>query len=279
MNECARRSLTELLARYELEPQLYDFFVEGSFDRDVLSQVPLSKKHNYAFYEIDTVDISENILNKYGLTNGNKQRVIALSIELASLPTESKVFCLVDRDLDHWFGELLLCERLKWSVFCSIEIHFLTKKCISDILLVAGSAKINNFENFIESFYITLKQLYALRLADRELSLKLNWPPFRKHLRTELDNIIFNIDSYTISLLTSNSQGKKRITFEQSRDKWFTKLNCDTRLCARGHDYAELLAWVMNNYNGKKELASLVAIERLFVLLADSVETLSLELK
>jgi hypothetical protein len=279
MIDYVRWSIDELRTRYELEPQLSDFFVEGMFDREVLSQVPFSKENNLAFYEVDTVDISENILNKYGLTTGNKQRVIALSRELESLPKESKVNCLVDRDLDHWFGELPVFARLKWSIYCSLEFHFLTEKCISDILIVAGSAKINNLNNFIKSLQTVLKLLYALRLADRELSLQLDWPPFRKHLSTKTDSIVLNINSYTVSLLTSNGQGKKLHTFEECRDKWISQLNCDIRLCARGHDYTELLSWAMNNFNGKKELASLVAIERLFLLLAGTVDTLSTELQ
>jgi hypothetical protein len=279
MIEYARWSINELRARYELEPQLSDFFVEGVFDREVLSQIPFSKDQSLSFYEIDTVDISEDILNKYGLTKGNKQRVIALSRELASLPIDAKVKCLVDRDLDHWFGELAIVRTLKWSVYCSIEVHFLTEKCISDILVVAGRAKIKKLDSFIESLHIIIKQLYALRLADRELSLQLDWPPFRKHLAMKSDRIVLNTDSYTISLLTSNNQGKKRGAFERCCNKWITQLNCDIRLSARGHDYTELLAWAMNNLGGKKELASSVAIERLFVLLAASVNTLSKELQ
>lgn len=279
MNEDDQWTLEELRSRYSLEPQLSDFFVEGCFDREVLSEVPLSKENDFTFYEIDTVNIPGDILYNYGLTTGNQQRVIALAYELNDLPAEANVRCLVDRDLEHWFEELTILTRLKWSTYCSMELHFLTKNCITDILIVAGNTRIQKIDDFIQSLHIILKQLYALRLADRELLLKLNWPPFRKHLTSKNDNIHFNIDAYMISLLTSNSQGKQRKAFEQCRNKWLSQLNCDTRLCTRGHDYTEILAWSMNNFNGKKELATRVAIERLFILLARTVDTLTYELK
>jgi hypothetical protein len=279
MIEYARWSIDELRARYELNPQLADFFVEGLFDCQVLSQVPYSAEHGLVFYDIDTVDISEDLLRKYGLTTGNKQRVIALSRELASLPIGARVKCLVDRDLDHWFGVLPLSERLKWTIYCSIDVHFLTEKCISDILIVAGTARIKKLDVFVGSLHFVLKRLFALRLADRELSLQLDWPPFRKYLTVNSDKIDLDVDSYTNSLLTSNNRSKMRETFERCCDKWFSQLDCDIRLCARGHDYAEVLSWSMNKLHGKKELTSLVAIERLFVLLASSVSTLSTELQ
>ena len=39
MTGIARRTIDELAARYELEPELNDVFVEGVFDRDVLALV------------------------------------------------------------------------------------------------------------------------------------------------------------------------------------------------------------------------------------------------
>jgi hypothetical protein len=60
---------------------------------------------------------------------------------------------------------------------------------------------------------------------------------------------------------------------------WAKKLTCDIRHSSRGHDYTELLAWSISEFGGQKELANEVAVERLFVLLARSVATLSTELQ
>jgi hypothetical protein len=155
MTEENRWSISELIARYELEPELIDVFVEGTFDREVLAQSVPRTRGGPAFYEIDTVDVKPALLAKHGLTSGNKQRVIALARELATLPAEAKVICLVDRDLDHWFGELLSTPRLKWTRYCSIESHFLTPATVIDVLITTGRAKIKRLETFINSLLDT----------------------------------------------------------------------------------------------------------------------------
>jgi len=279
MSGIARWSIAELQIRYELEPELTDVFVEGDFDRELLTQSQGCTTTRATIYEIDCIDVPMDTLTKYGLTTGNKQRVIALAHELATLPENAKVKCLVDRDLDHWFGQLSVSPKLRWSLYCSIESHFLENKCIEDILITTGRAKIKSPDTFIASLYLALKQLYALRLVDKELSLALKWPSLRKYLTRSADTINLNIDGYKHALLLVNSKGKQRASVDEHHTIWLSKLTCDIRMSTRGHDLTELLAWAMSEFRGHKEFASPKAIERLFVLLARSVTTLAQELQ
>ena len=279
MSQDNKWSIQELIARYELEPELLDVFVEGSFDREVLSHSSASRRERQTFYEVDSVDVPGAILARYGLTSGNKQRVIALSRELACLPPSAKVVCLADRDLDHWFDEVKATPRLKWTAFCSLESHFLTNDIIMDIAITTGRAKIKRFEEFTESLLGVLRQLYALRLADRQLQLSLSWVALRKYLTRVDDAIAFDAPKYVVALLTSNSKGSWKDRYETAINGWTKKLTCDIRHSSRGHDYTALLAWSISEFGGQKELANEVAVERLFVLLARSVATLSTELQ
>jgi hypothetical protein len=273
-----RWTIDELLARYDFEPELRDVFVEGSFDREVLSHHLQAKGTGHTFYEIDTVDLPAKVLAIHGLTSGNKQRVIALSKELARVPPSAHVFCLVDRDLDHWFSKVEDTVRLRWSSYCSIESHFLSVETIRDVLITASRAKIPNFDAFASSLFIVLRHLYALRLADRELALNLKWVALRKYLATKSSEIVFDLANYTQAVLNNNSATKKKTQFISSTNGWKEKLTCDTRLACRGHDYTELLAWAVTEFNGQREFATVGAIERLFVLLARSVSSLANEL-
>lgn len=279
MTQDNKWSIQELVARYELEPELMDFFVEGSFDREVLTHLSSNLGSGHAFYEIESVDVPAPLLERHGLTLGNKQRVIALSKELSRLPENSKVICLVDRDLDHWFGALTSTRRLKWTTFCSIECHFLTSETIKDIAVTTGRAKIKRFDQFTNSLLSTLRLLYALRLSDRELGLNLRWVALRKYLKRVEDTVTFDGTKYTTSLLLSNSKSPWKDKFESATSRWVNKLTCDIRLSSRGHDYTALLAWAISEFGGEKEMANEVAVERLFVLLARSVATLSTELQ
>lgn len=279
MTEDNRWLIPELIARYELEPELQDVFVEGTFDREVLAQAVTRTRVGLSFYEIDSVDVPPGILAKHGLTSGNKQRVIALAKELASLPLQARVVCLVDRDLDHWFGELLTSPRLKWTKYCSLENHFLTRNIVSDVLITTGRANVKQLEKFVNALLAVLKQLYALRLSDRELALNLKWVALKKYLKSSDDSITLDLAKYMVALLDSNSKRGRQCEFESSHQSWMTKLNCDVRLSARGHDYILLLAWAIGQFGGQKEFATEAAVERLFVLLARSVTTLSTEVQ
>lgn len=278
MNDC-RWTVDELLARYELEPELLDVFVEGGFDREVLTQHRAGGCAEKTFYEVDTVDLPADVLEAYGLTLGNKQRVIALSRQLSQISSLARVACLVDRDLDHWFAPVENTARLRWSVFCSTESHFLTKNTVRDIAVITGRSKIPSFDAFFDSFELTLRRLYALRLADRELQLNLKWTALRKYLSKHEGTIAFDLEKYAQAVLSSNSALTRKSEFAASTGKWLRSLDCDVRFACRGHDYTELLAWAISEFGGQKEFASPAAIERLFILLSRSIESLGHELQ
>lgn len=272
-------TIEELLARYQLEPDLRDVFVEGTFDREVLTHHLKASNAGHAFYEVDTVDVPASVLKVYGLTSGNKQRVIALSNELSNAPVEAQVYCLVDRDLDHWFGKTENSARLRWTAFCSIENHFLNAETIRDVVMTTSRAKIVNFDAFVTSLMNVLRQLYALRLADRELSLNLKWITNRKYLSVDSGSIVFDLPRYTHAVLNASAATKKKSEFQKAVDAWQEKLDCDVRLACRGHDYTELLAWAVSEFKGQREFSTADAVERLFVLLARSVSSLAIEVQ
>src|SRR4029078_13326996 len=111
-----RRTVNDLITRYELEPGLRDIYVEGDFDRDLISEC-LRKKgaDGVAVYAIDTVEILDSTLLSFGLTRGNKPETIALAKILSRLSDRVRYYCIVDRDLDHWFGDLERVRGLLWT--------------------------------------------------------------------------------------------------------------------------------------------------------------------
>ena len=230
------------------------------------------------FYEIDTVDIPPELLARHGLTSGNKQRVVALSKELENLAEHVRVRCLVDRDLDHWFGEVNNTSRLCWTRFCAIESHFISSEIITDLVIKAASAKVADAKALVESLFEILKHLYSLRLADRELALSLRWVALRKYLAREGDVLRLHTERYVTATLSANASLTKKGAFVLAAQTWQTRLDCDVRLASRGHDYSELLAIAISEFGGHKAFRDPSAVERLFILLAKSVPSLAHEL-
>ena len=278
MTEHARWSIDELLVRYTLEPQLADVFVEGNFDKEILSAVPSSLSQKAVFYEIDVVDIPVEILLRQGMTSGNKQRVIALARELEGLEPGARVKCLVDRDLDHWFGEVKDTSRLRWTKFCAIESHFISSDIVSDLVIKTAKARVADEKVFIESLFDILKSLYVLRLADRELALSLKWVALKKYLKREGDALQIERERYVTATLSASAALTQKDTFLRAVEGWSEKLNCDVRMASRGHDYSQLLALAIGEFGGHKAFNDQAAVERLFVLLTKYVPSLAQEL-
>lgn len=276
MTEIPRWTISELMARYTLEPTLKDVFVEGEFDQDVLSRCFLEASMTEKIaYVIDTVDIPRQLLTSHKFTEGNKQRVIVLARELAELPVSCGLRCLVDRDLDHLFGPLEQVPRLIWTDYASLELYFFSEKILRDLLLTVGKAKISQWDSFINSFVGTLKHLYAIRLADRELTWNLRWISFDRCLKIKDGNIQFAVSDYINRVLLANKKSSNRLEFESIVTGWHTKLGGDPRNFIRGHDLIDLLAWSIDNLGGLKEFASEYAIQRVLVLIAGNISELS----
>jgi hypothetical protein len=272
MTQTPRWTIQELRARYELEPILRDVFVEGEFDRELLSRCfQIEHKHTWNAYSIESVDIPIEILQKHNLTSGNKQRVIGLARELSTLPLHCLVRFFVDRDLDHWFSELERTPRLVWTSYCSLELHFYTEDLIMDVLHTTARVRPKSWPCLLESMTDILKNLYILRLADRELAWRMNWIRFEKLLGKSESRITLPIAELIQRVLQKNGKYAMRAQFEESVDSWKKRLHdtdSDPRYSIRGRDFIAVLAWSVRAFGGVREFTFERAIERLFILLA-----------
>jgi len=265
-----RRTINELAMRYKLEPELKDIYVEGVFDQDILrnglSSVGINGR---VVYEIDVVDIPEILLNKHGLSDGNKQRVLVLARELANTKPCAAYKCLVDRDLDHYLGNLETTDGLVWTLYTSLELYFFESELIELILVTTAKARISDFQQYLSSLSRILRELYILRLADHELGLSLKWLSFNRLVTKDDSCLQFDSEVYKHRLLDKNSKRNRETEFNISFTNWEAKLAPDVRLSSRGHDFINLLAHSVRLFGGIKEYSSPAAIERLLVLLAD----------
>lgn len=263
-------TIDELVTRYYLEPDLRDVFVEGYFDQDVLQACLKSAGDDERVcYPIDSVEIPSDILARYDLTEGNKQRVMALALELDTAVEDASCKCLVDSDLDLWITSKLTASYLVRTKFTSLDLYFFTEELLKRLLLTAGRAKIHDWAQFFESFVSALKDLYALKLADCELGLCLKWTPWTKCLDKQTTTISFNVLDYSRRVLLANSCGKDAETFIKCFHDWRGKLTVDPRLCIRGHDFVEIVSWAIGKFGGKKDFATADAIEAALLLVAE----------
>ncbi|VVN74547.1 hypothetical protein [Pseudomonas fluorescens] len=275
MSSETRRTINELLTRYELEPDLKDVYVEGQYDKDVFS-VCLGGAGNFSevIYDISTVNVPADALLEYNLSSGNKQRVLALAKKLSSLEFECAYRCIIDKDLDHWLDCLEDVPRLKWTEHTCIELYFFTKEIISHILITATRSKIKNMDVYLASVADVLKVLFAMRLADRKKDWGLTWLDPTKQFSVNGDVVLFNSAIYVVNLLAANKRAKELADFNVELEGWIKTLDGDPRGYIRGHDLVLLLAWTVKQFNGIKEFQNETALERAFILVADKAPEL-----
>ena len=274
MADLPRRSIEDIKTRYFVEPSLRDIYVEGDFDKRALNSWCEKKlEKNIVSYEIDSVDIPYEILEKYGLTEGNKQRVIALAKELEELQCDNYK-CLVDKVLDHWFDAIEDIPQLVWTDYSSLEMYFFSEQLIKVILVDISNSKIKNWPQFYVSFLNVLKQLYSIKLTDRSLGINGNWCDIKKSLSSPSDSLIFDYVSYINKNLISFGLKSRNGEFIRSFNEWLGKLDCDPRLCIRGHDFVELMSSAVKEYKGMKSFQDAEALQRMLLAFIDDIELL-----
>lgn len=268
MTDYPRWTISELAARYDLEPELKDIFVEGPFARDLIRKLLLNDGGR-AVYEINSVDVGAELLRKHRFSIGNKQMVIVLSRELAVITVGGRVKCLVDQDLDHWFGELETNHTLVWTEYNSLESYFLDEYFIRTLIIDTAKAKIDDFYLLMKTLIYSLRVLFAFRLADRELALSLDWIAFDRYCSLKGSVIELDKTNYIVQVLNKNNKYHKKREVEASVESWLARLQGDPRLETREHDFIESLSWLIRAGRGMKEFAQTAVLQRLLVFAAD----------
>jgi hypothetical protein len=274
MSELPKWKISELKTRYTLEPELSDYFLEGFFDKEILEKFCTEQNIvNKNFYPVNCIDVPKELLEKYSLTNGNKQRLIALATELSNIQPKSIVI-LIDKDLDPWINSVYEIENLEYTEYSCLEISLIDESLLREILLNIANCKIPNWNTFLSSFYQSLKIFNLIRLTSRKLFLHLKWIDPRKNLHIHQDLVIFEHLEYIKKLLIHNSKSSSSKEFIDTFGILLNENlnNMNFKYLVRGHDLIYLLAFVTKTMHGIKEFQSDQALKRLLLFNTKNVE-------
>jgi hypothetical protein len=265
-----RRSVQEIRARYTLEPNIKDIYVEGQFDKEVLS-FHFNNDNGHQIYIIDTVDIGFNILNEMGLTEGNKQRVIALSKLIEDINHKENVHFLVDRDLDYWLETEINVKGLFFTKHCSLELYFYTEEIIKDIILICSEAKISDWDKFFSSLENTLMIFYSYRMARFIYNESLVMPDIDKCIQKINDTIEIDFSKFINLMFSRNGANDFGEAIKTQSEMWMDKLKTEPTMSINGHDFVDVLRWCISNFKGHKKFADNLFVERIMVVNAKKI--------
>jgi hypothetical protein len=275
--ELPRRTIEELVLRYQLEPSMRDVFVEGHSDRTILRwfiDACCTEGANVEVYPIDGVDVPAEILNHYGLSTGNRSEVVALCLELEQqLGNDATcVTGVVDGDMAAILPDQCECGLLLKSDYSCVEMYLFSEKCLGKMLKLAFPNAKRSASEVIAQLSPVLRELFLARAANHSLSLGSKWVAFDGFVSVKNGVVHFRLDDFHRHYLQNAGQWHKRSEFEIKVKEFRSQLSGDFRYAANGHDAICVLGHFLRNFCKKAKDADRTQPHLLVHLLTCSVE-------
>lgn len=256
-----RRTIPELINLYELEPEIRDVWVEGPSDKSIYSwffNETVSKRVDVKV--IDEANVGSEILEKYGLSSGNKQRVIALAFELDSALRNSECAtytAIADKDSDEFQLSTPYTGSLVYTDFTSVELYFFDEVFLQKFFTLCLGLDDIDINQVMAGITNAGEELFFFRLASERLSLSLKWVPIDRLLSCNERYVEINAGQLCDKLMQKNKCWFRREEFLSQVENIRANKKSECRNQINGHDFVKLLHWPQ-----KKAFGALSGFER-----------------
>ncbi len=255
MAEAERRSIPELVTRYEYEPGLKDIYVEGSDDKAIIEGI-LEEQGvaGVAVFEISSVMVP----SESGEETGCRRKVVKLSRALAQAfrGKELHVACVIDSDLDRATGAGENNALLLRTDYANMEMYFFTSD-VFDRLNKQCLRRTRLTDHMVNSFMVsTLQSLFTIRCVNAKPEWHLECLRFGKLVSFGRGRFGFDLCEYVKRYLDKNSCGARRDEFLRHLEAVELPDGLDRRCFIHGHDFLSLLRVMLNTLRGKKMYGS-----------------------
>jgi hypothetical protein len=239
-----RRNVDELCTLYDLEPTVRDIYVEGPNDVALISWVLLlMPRSNAKILEISGVDIPEEILKKYSLGSGNRDRVIALALEFNEKLSEgAKNAPSLVYDVDHLrvTDSVYSSTLLAPTDFTCSEMYLFNDATFQKMMMLVCLGCAVSAEQAMAELSKVLTRLWVIKVANIRLGLGMSWVGFEKCCKIDSGRIIFDEQEYVDRYLQANGQTCRKQDFVAEIAELTSRLEDDPRFCIDGHHFIAL---------------------------------------
>ncbi|MGI4758634.1 MAG: hypothetical protein ACRYGF_17510 [Janthinobacterium lividum] len=234
--------MEDLIARYVLEPTLRDVYVEGAFDESILRQFfkQLSCDRP-SVTRIDLVEITDQQLQRHGLTRGEKSELIALAEEVhMRCGVVDGLRCVTDTDSDRLLGVVRANPLVLQVDFTCMEMYWLNEYSVGrffEAIRQQGSS----YTTLLQDIGAVGREMFLIRSTVQSLNLNAGIIPFRKYCSRGILPVSFDSEAYIAALLNTAGATARKNDFLARRENLRSDLSEDLRLSAHGHDLLELI--------------------------------------
>ncbi len=266
----AKRTIQDVIARYTVEPELKDLYVEGTTDEKLLEWFLAEKgKEDIFVYQIDLVDIpSELVVEKHGLDGTSKRaRLMVLSRELSQkLPRNTNVICIVDLDFDTYLTKKTQNSFIEYTDYAAMEIYMFKERIIGKFLNLVLNGFPIPVARLIKLMLPILTDLFVIRLANETLGWKMTFMDYKKKKYITISLVKpgmldFDENAFVKNYLIKNGKSKSINDYQNTIKKIKDKLLPDFRYNVRGHDFTELFFYIAHKENNNLGISDVSAFE------------------
>jgi len=260
-----RRTIEELVTRYHLESGLRDVYVEGASDAALIRQfLNDSDCRDATVYEISTVAVPRDIVEKLEVENNERGRVIALGMTLETkLGSDNcQVTCVVDSDFDIILQKEYDCRMVLFTDYTCLEMYLFSVEAVDKFFNSYLFGFAFSSEVVLSALKDTLQEVFLIRLANLVLKWNLTWLSFERCCVSDCARIQFNREDYVGRYLNSNGMVCKKKEFIATVEVLRSKLLPDPKCQMHGHDFIELFCWFIKKHANKAELLRPVVVRR-----------------
>ena len=267
-----RRTIRELVVLYRLEPELRDVFVEGVFDRQIIQWV-LSKcgLPEAKVLTIASVDVPPELLSTLQLTEGNKQRVLALAVAVNKALGDDalQLTCIADADEDRVLESMIEVSQLLWTDFVSLDSYLIDEDHVTKFMHLALGCRDVEVPELLEAYGNVLREVFLIRAAARKCNLPVRMLSFVDCCNRDGGALRIDQAKLLRRLLDASQLRAHESQLSTAIEELRSKLSHDKRDYMNGEDFIQLLRWDQRDATRRKELRSLEAVRAALVACVD----------
>ncbi|WP_297841133.1 DUF4435 domain-containing protein [uncultured Roseibium sp.] len=276
-----RKKIIELIALYELEPDLKQIWVEGVTDKRVLQRYIFETEiEGVKVGSIDNVDVPKEIVEKYGLTSSNRNRNIALALELEAGINQknrhAELMCVVDLDFDDYINGSILGKYIYYTDFTTFEMYLFDEEIITKFIQLMAPGFSRPTKELMDNLSQIGSALFSVKAANELLGWKMSLPDPLKLLSSDKNLVVeFDKDEFVDRALQASTRTNSKAELEQAIKECLDKQPEDPRKKMRGHDFIDLFHFTLKKTIRPKEAGKSSALIPGYLIMAAKLSNLS----
>jgi len=243
-----RIQISDLIAKYTLEPLIRDVYVEGDRDQSFFNWLipKMGLPSDVSVLPIRAIDVPRHLVQSHAFTRtGEHEELITLALELnrslASYPPH--VTCVADAEFDHLLSRPRQATGLVYTDGSSLEAYAYRAEVVTKFLSLLAPFPFDA-NHVLQQIGPVLQERFLIRAANEQLGWEMSWLEKLGTAKVNKDSGTLEFDSaaFIHAYLQKNARFSEEQRFRKCLETLRTRVTHPTWASLCGHDYAAILA-------------------------------------